>query len=506
MDPMNLGGLPPDLAAEQAGYARKMAIAQALMQQGMQGPQVYGGRMSPWAGLLSGLQQGLGAWALSKGAEEQAGLGQKVMQRTKDSLNTYLGTRDGQRGEVRMPEEPNPEAGWMEGQVTKPAMRADPRRAAVDAIGSGIPIVQQLGMRDLTEMGRNRFGPKEYVDLLKDHTPESVAKFAMSGGADVSALQRRPTFHAVGDTPGQYTGSAWEKLGPTLGEKWSEPYEVTGADGQKDIVQRSEKTGQIRKIDNAPRVTVNNDLGDRTRFEAGKASVKDLFDNPNFLAEEKGAIAAKNDMGVIQSAINEYNQGVRTGSLTDVRNFLSKLATTVGWQSTDPKVAPGDNMRIELAKRVLENINKLGAGTAISNADREFMEKIVAGRDLDAAGLEKFFDTAIRWNSVRLQDFDKRLDRLKKVPGTVPEAIDARKVTLDPFATTVSSPEADRAAGGAPVVNLSPWASIPGAAPMPSAQERQRMRQAKIAPGQPARQPSQQPAPSLDELLRKYDR
>jgi hypothetical protein len=408
-DPNFLTGLPPDLAAEQAGYATRRAIAQALMQQGMQGPQSYGGRMSPFAGLLSGLQQGLGMYGLMQGAKDEAALGQKMQARTKEELNKYLNTREGSKGSVEMPETPNPEAGWLEGTVTSPAVKADPRRAAIEAIGSGVPMVAQLGMRDISELGKNKFQPKDLVELLRDNTSDSVAKFALTGFTDFSVLQRRPTFHAVGDTPGEYTGSEWKKLGPTLGEQWTEPYKVPGADGQEDVVQRSLKTGQVRKIDNAPRVTVNNDLAGKIDLHAGTKAL----DQFHKVAEGKMKFAeqARDDLFVLGDALKLYNEGITQGSLQSPRTAIEKFIEMTGWRDPSGKTANTENFMRFMGDRVLKNTRALGP--QISNNDVAFLEKIVKGKDITDQEVSDFFDVAMRNNAMAYNAHVGFLDNTK---------------------------------------------------------------------------------------------
>lgn len=178
--------LPPDLMATQSGIDRKRAIAQALLQSGMtprQGQMVSGYYVAPGlAGGISQIAQALGGMAMgSQLDKQQADLGQAYNTRLKEGLEGFMRTRDGTPARSMTPDEETDY--YLTGDQPKDlqGVKADPRRAVLEAMTSGLPPLQQIGQMELQAMLKPKGGGLEVKDLLPYANPESIPQLLAQG-------------------------------------------------------------------------------------------------------------------------------------------------------------------------------------------------------------------------------------------------------------------------------------------------------------------------------------
>lgn len=379
-----VGALPPDMMAAQADIARKNRLAQALLQQGLGGPQPVSGRISPLAALASVFQAGMGS-RMQKGVEEQQQLlAHQLGQRRQTQLRDYFSTKAGTPDVTLDAVEEGP-------PLIRPGRPGNPQLAATMAIGSDNPMLQKLGLQDMEDLAKKALSPKDMAEIAKWATPESVLKFVKNN--DPSVLQARPEFKSVGPVGGTWDGKTFSPQVDNT-EKWGEPFSRPGADGQPDLYQRNERTGQVRKLDNSTRIT--NVVGERVSEHAGKKGI-DAFHKR---AEESmgEAKAARADLTTLNDALRLYNEGIRTGSFTGGRNALAKMAETFGLIDPDTKTGNTDLFIRFMAERVLANAKTLGSGSGFSNTDRDFLEKIKSAKDITDSQINRFFDVGMRGN------------------------------------------------------------------------------------------------------------
>ena len=145
----------------------------------------------------------------------------------------------------------------------------------------------------------------------------------------------------------------------------------------------------------------------------------------NFLGLNEQAQIAEKILRINADSMDVLDRGIVSGFTAPIQLELLRIGKTLGVlpQDMEDTVAATELFMISRAKQVLPLIKALGSGTAISDKDREFIEKVVAGN----VSLEK--DTimeVIRIESQYARDAINKnntaLDTLNKVQGT----------TLDP--------------------------------------------------------------------------
>lgn len=364
--------LPMDLAGEQEMLARRRQMMAAMLQQAsapQQGQMVSGHYVAPSP--LSHLAPLIGAIAGQRANEDfdaQAKtLGEQYNNRLASGLKNYFETREGSSG---VPMGPPTEAGDM-GPNTG-AVPGDPRRAAIEAITSGIAPLQQLGQSDLSTLGKGALTPKDYLGL-SGYDPRSRLAAAMSGNMGV--LKPELKTHVVGDRifeglPGEGytpTADARPSYGPvgTIG---------TGEGGEPIYGQQEKTTGKAAFAPKGVKVSVDTGTkaGDKFATElAGKRAeiLTKSYDT---------AMSAQKALDAMGSAEQDMAAGMKSGLTAEIGLGIAKFAKAFGIDA-DPTIANTEAFRSNMARETLNLVKGLGAGTGISNADREFAEKASGG-------------------------------------------------------------------------------------------------------------------------------
>jgi hypothetical protein len=173
------------------------------------------------------------------------------------------------------------------------------------------------------------------------------------------------------------------------------------------------------KADNAANVNVTSSV---QAFEPAMGrKVADLAGS-QLEESKKLADSAQKDMQVLNQAEEYFKQGIKTGVLVDPRNFLDKLAVTLGFQSDNPNISNTDlfvrKMR-ERAAAILAS-GAYGAGTGISEKDLEEVVKVASGKDMTQDGLAAFMRVAKHSNQVAIKNYEERLKAFERMPGAIP--------------------------------------------------------------------------------------
>jgi hypothetical protein len=146
------------------------------------------------------------------------------------------------------------------------------------------------------------------------------------------------------------------------------------------------KTG-MKKAGASP-VTVTNRVGQGSMEKLGEEMAKEL------VAQRKDVMGAVNSLNNLKEAKKILDSGIITGTgaeyLTNAGNFLSsRLGITF---SQDP-VANTQAFAATMGTQVGQIIKQFGSGTGLSDADREYAEKIVGGKiTLNENAIRKLID------------------------------------------------------------------------------------------------------------------
>lgn len=347
--------LPPDLAAQQSGIDRKRAIAQALLQSGMtprQGQMVSGHYVAPGLlGALSQAVQAFGGMAMGKDLDQQqAGVAEAYNKRLSEGLDKFLRTREGAPGEVMTDQQ----AADLMGNDVAPQLaepvKADPRRAVLEAMTSGLQPLQQIGQMELQEMLKQKGGGLTVKDLLPYANPESIPQLLTQGAG---AFQPKAGKREVQDV--SIGGGQWQS------------FEV-GPDGRVDM-QRP--IGQpFSKRPTASDISLTN--GDGVPKDLAKAQ-------PEIFKETRGQ--AQSAIRQIQTSdrIERLAQDpqIVAGALARPELLLQSLGAKLGFTGPEAATKTQAMMR-ELAQATLANVKQLPG--PLSEKELPFLEAASAGQ------------------------------------------------------------------------------------------------------------------------------
>lgn len=369
--------LPFDLQTEQDTIARKQQIAQALLSQMLQPPQgqmVSGHFVAPSA--LSAVSQVAGAYlgnkVMGQNDEARKALTGKYNNMLAEGLQKYFDTRDGKPGQTLTTEQADALMNGEQAPQLDEPVKADPRRAAVGALTSGIAPLQQLGQADLSQIGKSALTPKDLLSL-SGFDPKSRLLAALGSG--LPALQPERKEHVVN---GQIVvGTPDSGYAPVTDarDKFGEVGIIgKGDDGKPIYGQLNSDTGEAKFAPKGVQVNVDTvqKAGDKFATElAGKRAdlLAKSYDN---------ATAASKAIDAIEQAEGDVAAGIKSGASGQVALGVAKFAKSLGLDA-DPQIANTEAFRANMARETLNLVKGLGAGTGISNADREFAEKASGG-------------------------------------------------------------------------------------------------------------------------------
>jgi hypothetical protein len=175
----------------------------------------------------------------------------------------------------------------------------------------------------------------------------------------------------------------------------------------------------------------------------GSPMVKGIADK--VLKEAEAAETAANTVRTVQNARSQFDQGIVSGIQAPVELQIRKVLTAFG--NVDPKVSNTEAFQATMAPLILELVQGLGAGTGISNADRDFARDAAGGRiSLDNESIARLLEITERMSREKLARLNKKVESAIE---TDPEAQKYRGYlnTQEPPAYTPPKP-AGAAIGG----------------------------------------------------------
>lgn len=330
-----------DPTGEQAALKRKMQLAEAMLAAGMQpgrGTEVVNGiavKQSPLEGLSRVAQAFAGQYKLNNLEKERQAMGEKSAAEMKTGVQRFLDTMYGTPGGVPLPGE----------AAETEAIKADPRRAVVEALSSSHPALRTIGMAHMQELMKNKGADKlDLKTLAGMSTPESVLQNPMdpskwvpkrelkglNAGEVLVDAAGNVTQPGPGGTPGQAPGNVTPRSAPTSpGQHSGHGWETVTIGG--DLYQKT-ATG-LKKLDNAPKTTVNNHMspgnvhvyGQKAGFEAwskdASGTVKELSDSA------RQSVKLMTQLSQLEALTKG---GTNAGPLADAQTFLQGLANQAG--------------------------------------------------------------------------------------------------------------------------------------------------------------------------------
>lgn len=333
--------LPFDLATSQDDIAYKRELAAALMKQYMtpqQGQMISGHYVGP--GIGGGILQlltGMRAKELRDSArQDSANLGQEYNSRLQAELQKYLSpnvpgqTLNEGQADALLNQDQDP------GQLQEPGY--DPRRAAVGAVGSGIPELKAIGLEDLKTMAaamRKSQEPEEFGTdprlMVDPRTGQLTNVLVGKRGTIKQVAGYAPATKMEATSGGQLYNPYGGQKGPYVGETYSEPRSVNG-----EAV--SFGTQSNRPVQAATRPP-------QTRVEVTNAAQKAGLSEWSNLAAKTVSGMADEARGSVK-LLGQLNQMERSGQLgtfsgptANAAVFFNNLAQSLGLPVDSQKLA-----------------------------------------------------------------------------------------------------------------------------------------------------------------------
>jgi len=170
-------------------------------------------------------------------------------------------------------------------------------------------------------------------------------------------------------------------------------------DGKTVVGQKDTRTGQWKPYASGAGVNIN--MGDKA-LEQGIA--KSLIEGADVASSAANAIRS------LSSAREQFDGGIVSGITAPVELTVRKIGTALGF--SDRQVANTEAFRSALAPVVLESVKALGAGTSISNADREYAQDFAGGNiKLDNASIGRILDIVERSSSEKIQAHNSKVKK-----------------------------------------------------------------------------------------------
>jgi hypothetical protein len=132
----------------------------------------------------------------------------------------------------------------------------------------------------------------------------------------------------------------------------------------------------------------------------------------------KRAEGAVGTIRTIHEGRNILDQGMVTGFGADFLVSAGQALKQAGFNFAEDPTANSQAYSATMAKAVGENIKLFGSGTGLSNADREYAEKMAAGKiTLDERALRTIQDINEKQARWLIQDYNKKASKVQSHPN-----------------------------------------------------------------------------------------
>ncbi len=135
---------------------------------------------------------------------------------------------------------------------------------------------------------------------------------------------------------------------------------------------------------------------------------------------ERGKVAREARLSMMSNAeaLKVLKQGAITGFGADFRLGFGKMLQLAGVSFVEDPVANTDAFVASMAGNVGRLIKQFGAGTGLSDADREFATKMAGGQiTLTQKAIERIVDINNRASAGVIKDYNREVDEMMKHPG-----------------------------------------------------------------------------------------
>lgn len=195
-------------------------------------------------------------------------------------------------------------------------------------------------------------------------------------------------------------GEAQEQFGPM-----EEIIPETGIYGQ-----REKTTGEYENIVQKKQALVQNVIGEKAFPKTVEIFAKKLINDDMPKAESAArSISTTNEM------VGLLDKGMFTGTAAEFQTWLGGALQKAGFSENDDRVANTQAYAAFAGNQVAQIIKEFGAGTGLSDADREYAEKIAGGKiTLTPEALRKLHRLNVQYSRKGIERYNKNVSRLPK--------------------------------------------------------------------------------------------
>lgn len=281
----------------------------------------------------------------------------------------------------------------------------------------------KLGLEDLAE----RIGTITSTEELRDVATE-MRKAELEKLPSLSPLQRKRLARASGVTDDEFdslelatvSDDAFNKLisgqagdlKPFLEGEDVKFFRVNEAGRVYDINTNQWRDAQELGLEQAPpQVQRVENITSGMAEELAKVGAE------SFAEAHEGARKAADALGSINRTLPTVDN-MFTGAGAEVKLNVARYTRTFGLDVVDPdRIADTEAYIAESGRRVAEYITNLGAGTGLSDADREYAQKVVAGNiTVDREALKRLL-------TVLKQDAERKITRFNTLKQAVSDEL-----------------------------------------------------------------------------------
>lgn len=160
----------------------------------------------------------------------------------------------------------------------------------------------------------------------------------------------------------------------------------------------------------APQIQEVLNRGDQLTSELSKAGVKKFSD----LTE--AATTAVQTMTINNRSIQILDAGIFSGTGAELLTGVSKVAAALGLENAATETAARSEEYVATRAREVGNfIQNFGAGTGLSDADREYAEKAVAGKiNMTEEGIRRLLEIERKVSTALIEDHKRVYDAMAK--------------------------------------------------------------------------------------------
>lgn len=303
-----------------------------------------------------------------------------------------------------------------------------------NAIGKGIGGLFGVDPRSASE--KKAMDLQEVTKGISIKEPESVMRAAdtlFQKGYQVEAMALAERAQKMLVSPKAASGDQWQLVKKGEDGNWTQVGTKWVSKGEQipPIPQNQQGTFEWRKIGTGqPLATATATTGDDTNPLVKKFLEQVGKDSAGQYEAAQNAVKSLESQKV---AIELLNEGMISGFGANIKVSLGKALQAAGFNYAKDEVANAEAFGAVQAKQVAEIIKAFGAGTGLSDADREFARQAAAGDiTMTEQAIRRIIDINNRASMAVIKAWNKKAEGFNKLPGS-------------PFGFSVEVPEMPQA-------------------------------------------------------------